>query len=1389
MKYKSILRRMSLLFLLLACAFSATFAQATYLCNEKFSSKKPSGWDILPAYSATAPSWKPDTGICVSAKYAMHGLVPYSTGDTATLVTPFFDCTNYQYVMIRFNHICKVLPSDICRIEYQEDVLGTANKWRAIPYDAYKGGCATYRQDSGFSHTSYSTWADYDTLAKPTNGWWKQETFNMSDYAGYSKVRFRFIIRKGSYLGSFIAAGWYVDDFQVLASKYELKPPVVQFLSDLSDTVYSAGPFVVQAKVATRTLAKIVNPYLAYSITYEGKTKKDSIRMTAVKGDSIWEATIPQQYYGTEVSYSIFGRDANGNNSRAAGSFVNKRMKAGKVSGYTYYMPGDTTGASTNNLAIVYHVGYATSLSRSLYLASEINPKNKPMVFSKLAWYNRSYTTVVTRNIKIWMLATNDQTTVTGFMDPTTSGATLVYNGATTSQLKWNEVTLQKPFALPAGKNLYIFYEGVGGTTSSSYIYWAGHSQSSRCTYNYSGSWTGSTMVPLIRLGLGGGANYDSNSVALASIDSPTESTVAGKQQVKVTIQNMGDGYLDYCNVNWMVNGVLQTPKTWKGHLYTDFYDTLTLGSYTQKLMGYDTVTVWVGNPNNKVDSVLDDDTLTVIAFGCDSLLKGEYTVGKGGKYTFASLTDAFKLLETCGWGGDVTLKLASGTYTDNMDFNGYKAPAGHRLTITSIAGVADSVVIKPASNPVVNLNNCSGLVFSRIKFDATNVSTYCVQLGSGLDNIEFNHCILQGYKSTTTGNAHSVIYKPSGSAISDIRFIGNRILDGSYSIYMYGSSSSSKNRAILFDSNYISGFYYYAGYFYYNKMQFTHNVIEETEDIYNYNYGIYCYYLDSTLFDANRIITHSHSNYQYSLRTYYTDSATVISNNEIILNNSNSGTSYGLYIYYPSGTKVINNSVLTYGTATAYGLYTYMYSTAYRAEIKNNIVACVGTGTNYPLYTSSITAAASYDLDYNCFWSKGMMTYESTSITSEAAHQKNFPNAIHDYYSRPVFKDSTKSLTLKVTSGMECPKIAGVDYDINGNLRLALTTRGAHSIKPVPVNGILANMLDVPEKTDAGDTLRPRVILTNGGMDTITEANIRVELNGVAVGRDLQWKGRLGLGQSDTINMGTFILKGGDNVFKAYIVKLGTLKDTINDDDTVSVSTYTCAQRFAGTYNVGKGGLYTSVGEFLDRLMLCGMSGPVTVNMLPGTYRENVILTAIPGSSKTNTLTFTSSTGDSSDVEWEREDDAYATQTSTLAAPLVLDGASHIVIKNITLSGMAPNTTGGYYYSHGISITGSSQDIEVHNCHLYVPKSFTNAVSGTSHCAVSIYQGTVRDVRIHHNLIEGGGTGCYVYGTSASRVSNVTIEHNEIGYVDYSAIYAYYTDSVTFSFNHAKHP
>ena len=134
------------------CTLEYAQAQATYICDEHFSSKAPQGWSIQPAFSATTPSWKTDTDVVVSAKYAMHGHIPFTTGDTIELVTPFFDCSNYAYVLLRFKHICKVLSSDICEIQYQEQGLGTNYKWKAIPWDAYKGGCALYRTDLNFSH-------------------------------------------------------------------------------------------------------------------------------------------------------------------------------------------------------------------------------------------------------------------------------------------------------------------------------------------------------------------------------------------------------------------------------------------------------------------------------------------------------------------------------------------------------------------------------------------------------------------------------------------------------------------------------------------------------------------------------------------------------------------------------------------------------------------------------------------------------------------------------------------------------------------------------------------------------------------------------------------------------------------------------------------------------------------------------------------------------------------------------------------------------------------------------------------------------------------------------------------------------------------------------------
>ena len=156
------------------------------------------------------------------------------------------------------------------------------SKWKPIPYDAYEGGAVSYKANRSFDHSSYSDWLPADTFAAATNSWWKEEVFDLSDYASYSIVRFKFVIKKGTCWTSFIADGWYIDDFQVMGSNFLLKMPVVSISTIFGDTVFNTGPYVIRAKVATRSEAPIVHPYLHYTAIRDSVKVTDSISMTDV---------------------------------------------------------------------------------------------------------------------------------------------------------------------------------------------------------------------------------------------------------------------------------------------------------------------------------------------------------------------------------------------------------------------------------------------------------------------------------------------------------------------------------------------------------------------------------------------------------------------------------------------------------------------------------------------------------------------------------------------------------------------------------------------------------------------------------------------------------------------------------------------------------------------------------------------------------------------------------------------------------------------------------------------------------------------------------------------------------------------------------------------------
>ena len=69
------------------------------------------------------------------------------------------------------------------------------------------------------------------------------------------------------------------------------------------------------------------------------------------------------------------------------------------------------------------------------------------------------------------------------------------------------------------------------------------------------------------------------------------------------------------------------------------------------------------------------------------------------------------------------------------------------------------------------------------------------------------------------------------------------------------------------------------------------------------------------------------------------------------------------------------------------------------------------------------------------------------------------------------------------------------------------------------------------------------------------------------------------------------------------------------------------------GTYTIGSGGDYSTLTAAAAALNANGVNGPVTFDILPGTYTEQVTFDYIPNSNENNPVVFQSQTGDSSDV------------------------------------------------------------------------------------------------------------------------------------------------------------
>ena len=124
--------------------------------------------------------------------------------------------------------------------------------------------------------------------------------------------------------------------------------------------------------------------------------------------------------------------------------------------------------------------------------------------------------------------------------------------------------------------------------------------------------------------------------------------------------------------VDWEVDSILQPGYLWTGLLPSaGTYDSLDIGEFDFTSREYQSIKVWLSEPNEMQDELATNDTIYV-----DSLypgLHGTYTIG-GVDPDFESITEAVDELNKGGAYAPVTFNIRSGTYLDTIllhDFPG----------------------------------------------------------------------------------------------------------------------------------------------------------------------------------------------------------------------------------------------------------------------------------------------------------------------------------------------------------------------------------------------------------------------------------------------------------------------------------------------------------------------------------------------------------------------------------------------------------------------------------------------------------------------------------------------------------------------------------------------
>jgi hypothetical protein len=902
-----------------------------------------------------------------------------------------------------------------------------------------------------------------------------------------------------------------------------------------------------------------------------------------------------------------------------------------------------------------------------------------------------------------------------------------------------------------------------------------------------------------------------------------------GTHSISAKIMNNGSNTLNSVQVNWSINGVLQTPVLYTTPIVTQTVSLVNcvhdvvIGNAT--LNGISTIKVWTSLPNGSTDPNTVNDTFEITD---RPALSGVVTINSASPTTgtnYQSFADLTAELDAVGVCGPLTVNVVpnSGPYTEQVELKYYNnVSAVNTITINGNGNVLQY------NNVSVNYTILRLFGAKYVKVNDLVIKTLGttygmpIAIGGGASMDSITNCKLDMTSITGSSNTYGISFTNSLTGITSAVglanniYIGNNVIEGlasnMYGPY-YGMYLSTGADSLYIHKNEFKNIGYYGVYVgasIYNTVFDGNEFHRSTKTSTTSHYSMY---LSSYTMPGLKIINNRfHTPYNnassttstwfpiYTLADGTTTTPIEIYNNQFYNMNMAVTTSGAMYFSGALYNKVYHNTIsfdrLVSTSSTQYGVYFTGTNTG--TEFKNNIINFDGaytTSAKYGYYVGTATGIAPADFQRNNVFIAPSITstsyycYMGAARANVAALQTAYPTMevgstmLNPYFGNSIAGDLKPTI---LGSGLYAAGLnltATTPTDIFDVVRPTNPTPGSVQMDRILAINAGADTLNSPLAFCAGSS--PIVVtIKNEGLNNITSMQIFWSVNGVNQ-PTYNFTGNLTSPLTNVatskalITLGNANLINGVNEIKWWTYRPNNQTDSFNNNDTAVAiirsglfGNYTINQNAAASATN-----YTSISAFVNDLNTTGICGPVTATIATGSgpYVEQVEVLNVTGASSTNTITL--------DGNGEA---MHFTPTSTSNMRLfVMNGTKFMTVRNLTLKSNSAT------YGWGFHIYNGAMNDSVINCHIDLSMATTSTSSYISGLAISNSATsptsagtTASNIYVKGNLFSlGSPTSAYgayygicAYGSAsaATTISNIHLIDNEIKNFYYYGIYFY---------------